>query len=77
MGTPLPSPQDAISEDGFFKADNPELGERVQQMDEDGVALNSERGLHFYSTNVLQHPVSIISILWIPSLTSTANPPYY
>ncbi|KAH8763805.1 hypothetical protein F5883DRAFT_422601 [Diaporthe sp. PMI_573] len=56
MGTPLPSPQDAISEDGFFKADDAELGERTQQMDEDAVVLGSERGLHFYSTNVLQYP---------------------
>lgn len=56
MGTSLPSPQDAISEDGFFKADDAELGARTQQMDEDAVALGSERGLHFYSTNVLQYP---------------------
>lgn len=63
--------------DGFFKADDAELGERVQQMDEDAVALGSERGLHFYRTNVLQRPVSITAILWIPSLTSIANPVYY
>lgn len=59
----MPSPQGAILEDGFFKADDAELGQRVQQMDEDAVALGSERGFNFYSINVLQHLVSITSIL--------------
>lgn len=57
-GTPLLSPEDAIPKDRFFKADNAKLGTRTQQMDKDTVALSSERGLHFYSTNVLQYPVN-------------------
>lgn len=58
MSTNMPSPQDAIVADGFFKADDAEIGKRVQQMDEDAVPLASQRGLLFYNTNVLKHPVS-------------------
>lgn len=61
METSLPSPPHAIAEDGFFRADDDELGERVQQMDDSGVTLASERGLRFYGEHVLQHPVSMTS----------------
>lgn len=56
---PEKDPQDAISEDGFFIAEDALLGQRIKEMDDDAVPFASERGLLFCKDNVLDHPVSM------------------
>lgn len=51
-------PQDAILGDGFFKAGDALLGQRIKEIDDDDVHFASKRGLQFCKDNVFDHPVS-------------------
>jgi hypothetical protein len=50
--------QSAISKDGFFFAQDPVLGQRIQQMDDDAVPFASAGGLQFCKTTTLDNQVS-------------------
>ena len=62
---PEKDPEEAISEDGFFKAEDMLLGQHIQEIDDHAVPYTSRRGLQFCKDNILGHPVSTPSRLYM------------
>lgn len=57
--SPEKDPRDALLIDGYFKAEDDQLGQCVQRMEDEGVAFASRRGLLFCKNDVLDHQVSM------------------
>lgn len=57
--SPNTTPQDALLVDGYIKAEDAQLARRAQQLEDEGVAYASQRGLRFCTNDVLNHQVSM------------------
>lgn len=56
---PNRGPRDALSIDGYFKAEDALLARRAKQLDDEDIAFASRRGLRFCKNEVLNHQVSM------------------
>lgn len=54
---------DVVVKNGFVKAEDDNLGQQLQEMENNAVPLASRAGLKFYSKNVLEHRVSTQEVI--------------